>query len=578
MSQSFDDIYNDYLNSNKSVDDVDITKKSFYEVYEEFEPDNPTSIYMDNKIKDFINHVIQNKDWEFLFYLFESEQDLGYDLFLASVIQKQVENLGFVQEWYEFIADFYKKSKNIKKQYIIIYVRDTNNEELFNTLFSDSDIDQMVKNKTEEYIFITRLLKKMPTIIEIFKKHEEYHKELKSKNKSKNNNFLPFETITRDLKMDTTTKYALLGKKLFEKCKTSQATNEELIERLSQLRRWNQKKIEWEDSFEHSEDDNEYLNNLLQPIDLNIPFDTPATFSEVEHFANVCGLTRDTISIEDLFVYDWREKSIVYIDPKTNLQYIKIPKEGIIYHGMDIKYPFDMSRVPKYFGTLTTAYPYGFVSLKNARSAEQGKVIAFRLKRDILVLDISVIENWKILIPTESSAPKEVLIAAEECFNYKPNSDDILSRTSSTECDNIIYQYLLSLPQTSIADAAGARSQGRMTDEIVFTDSSKLELAGYELPYEIVMVNDLTSDNGVDCAFVIEARSTVDDRNFRLVTTLSEKDFRLHKYQFAPEAGETTFDNITPEQIKKMRQQCMQRALGNFEITMIEDFNEDEEF
>ena len=55
MSQSFDDIYNDYLNSNKSVDDVDIAKKSFYEVYEEFEPDNPTSIYLENKIKDFIN-------------------------------------------------------------------------------------------------------------------------------------------------------------------------------------------------------------------------------------------------------------------------------------------------------------------------------------------------------------------------------------------------------------------------------------------------------------------------------------------------------------------------------------------
>jgi hypothetical protein len=212
---------------------------------------------------------------------------------------------------------------------------------------------------------------------------------------------------------------------------------------------------------------------------------------------------------------------------------------------MDIKYPFDISRIPKYFGTLTTAYPYGFVSLKNARSAEQGKVIAFRLKRDILVLDISVLENWKILIPTISFVPEEVLKAADECFYYKPNSDrKFISRTSSTECDNIIYQYLLSLPQTSIADAAGARSQGKMSDEIVFTDSYKLQSVGYELPYEIVMVNDLTYDKGVECAFVIEARSSVDDRNFRLVTSLSEKDFREHRMIFSPEAGEKTFNNI----------------------------------
>ena len=33
--------------------------------------------------------------------------------------------------------------------------------------------------------------------------------------------------------MDTSTKYALLGKKLFEKCKTEKATPEELSERLS---------------------------------------------------------------------------------------------------------------------------------------------------------------------------------------------------------------------------------------------------------------------------------------------------------------------------------------------------------
>lgn len=376
--------------------------------------------------------------------------------------------------------------------------------------------------------------------------------------------------------MDTSTKYALLGKKLFEKCKTSQASSEEISERLLQLRRWNQGKVEWEDEFDLAEDDKKYLIKLLSPINLNIPFDTPATDSEIEHFVSVCGLTRDTINVEDLFTYDWTKTSTNYIDPKTNLQYLKVPKGAIIYHGMDIKYSFDISRVPKYFGILTTAYPYGFVSLKNARTAEQGKVVAFRLKRDILVLDISVVENWNILIPSRESVPEEVLVAADKCFNYKPNSNNKLSRTSSTECDNIIYKYLLSLPKTSIADAGGSRHQGRMADEIVFIDSSILREVGYELPYEIVMVNDLTSDNGVDCAFVIEARSTEDDRNFRLVTSLSDKDFRVHKYQFAPEAGEPFFNNISPEQIKKMRQQCMQRALGNFEITMIEQFKRDE--
>ena len=91
------------------------------------------------------------------------------------------------------------------------------------------------------------------------------------------------------------------------------------------------------------------------------------------------------------------------------------------------------------------------------------------------------------------------------------------------------------------------------------------------------MVNDLTYDKGVECAFVIEARSSVDDRNFRLVTSLSEKDFREHRMIFSPEAGEKTFDNITPEQLKQMRQQCMQRALGNFEIRMIEDEDSDDE-
>ena len=571
MSQikDFDEIYSDYLKSNKSIDDMDILKEDMTNLYEIIDPDNIIDTYSSDKIESLLQRIINNKDWEILLYLFDLELNYSYDLFKAEYIQTQVENLDYTKQWYEFLKKFYKNN-NKNSMYIIYYIKNTRNEELFNTIFSENDIEQMVINNTRDFNFITTQLKSIPAITDLLKKYTISNK--KKVDLKKQNN-LPFQpNIRKDLIIEASTKYALLGKKLFEKCKTSQITFEEINERLSQLRRWNQGKTEWEDDFDHSEDDKDYLNSLLSPINLNTSFDDTPSSEEIDYFASVCGLTHDIVSIEDLFTYDWREKSIIYIDPKTNLQYIKVPKEGVIYHGMDIKYPFDMSRIPKYFGTLTTAYPYGFVSMKNARTAEQGKVIAFRLKRDILVLDISVIENWKILIPTENSAPKEVLIAAEECFNYKSNSDNILTRTSTTECDNIIYQYLLSLPQTSIADAAGARSQGKMTDEIVFVDSSKLELAGYELPYEIVMVNDLTSDNGVDCAFVIEARSSMNDRNFRLVTTLSEKDFREHKYQFAPEAGEKTFDNITPEQITKMRQQCMQRALGNFDIATIEEF------
>jgi hypothetical protein len=367
--------------------------------------------------------------------------------------------------------------------------------------------------------------------------------------------------------MDTNTKYALLGKELFEKCKTSQATSEELSNRLKDLRRWNQGKFDSDFDFNYFERDKKYLNTLLEPINLNIPFNKPATSKEIKHFADICGLTRDAVNDNDLFTYDWREKATEYIEPKTNLQYLKVPKGTIIYHGMDNKYKFDVSRVPKYFGVLTTAYPYGFVSSKNRRSLEQGKVIAFRLKEDILVLDVSVIKNWKILIPTESSAPKEILKAAEDCFNYKPNSSDKIIRVSSLDCDNLIYKYLLSLPKTSIATAVGARSQNRMSDEIVFMDASKLEKVGYELPYEIVMLNTFNlDDSGVHCAFVIEARSNVDDRNFRLVTTLGEQDFREHQYILSPVPGKETFDEPEMDQLWEMRNQCLQRSLGNFKI------------
>jgi hypothetical protein len=367
--------------------------------------------------------------------------------------------------------------------------------------------------------------------------------------------------------MDVSINYALLGKTLFEKCKTSQVTSEDISKRLTELRRWNQGKFDSDYDFSHTRNDKRYLNTLLEPINLNIPFDTPATSEEIKHFADVCGLTKDAVNVNDLFTYDWIEKATQYIDPKTNLQYLKVPKGAVLYHGMDIKYKFDVSRVPKYFGILTTAYPYGFVSLKNRRTLEQGKVIAFRLKEDILVLDVSVVENWKILIPTEDSAPKEIIESAEDCFNYKPNSSDKIVRSSTTKCDNIIYEYLLSLPQTSIASAAGARSQRRMTDEIVFTDSSKLEKVGYELPYEIVMLNVFDNeDSGMHCAFVIEARSNNDDRSFRLVTTLSEQDFREHPYIMSPDSGKPTFDDIPIKEAREMRKRCLQRALGNFKI------------
>ena len=362
--------------------------------------------------------------------------------------------------------------------------------------------------------------------------------------------------------METSTKYALLGKKLFDKCKTSQATSDEIKERLTHLRKWNQGYIDSDEDFKHEKRDKNYLNKLLAPINLNIPFDTPATESEIKHFAEVCGLTRDTVDVTDLFTYDWRANATEYIDPSTGLQYFKVPKGAILYHGMDIKYPFNTTIMPKYFATLHIAYPYGFVSLKNNRTAEQGKVVPFRLKEDILVLNILSLENWKILMPTEENVPEDVLREADENFHYKPNSDrKFIGRDSTTKGDNVVYNYILSLPQTSIAAAAGSRTGHQ---EIVFTDASKLEKVGYALPYEIVMVNSLSSEFGIECAFAIEARATADDPSFRLVATLSEDDFR-HKYGPRAEPGKKTF-NISYKEEVELRKKCLQRALGNIEV------------
>jgi hypothetical protein len=267
------------------------------------------------------------------------------------------------------------------------------------------------------------------------------------------------------------------------------------------------------------------------------------------------------VDVTDLFTYDWRKHATEYIDPSTGLQYFKLPKGAILYHGMDIKYPFDTSIMPKYFATLHVAYPYGFVSRKNNRTAEQGKVVPFRLKEDILVLNITSLENWKILMPTEENVPEDVLREADESFYYKPNSDrDFIGRDSTTKGDNIVYNYILSLPQTSIAAAAGSRTGHQ---EIVFTDVSNLEKVGYALPYEIVMVNSLSSEFGIECAFAIEARAKADDPSFRLVATLSEDDFR-YKYGPRAEPGKKTF-NISYKEEVELRKKCLQRALGNFE-------------
>lgn len=377
--------------------------------------------------------------------------------------------------------------------------------------------------------------------------------------------------------MNDTTKFALLGQKLFQQCKASQATDDDIKHRISQLRRWNQRQFDPDYDFAHQAQDKEYIKHILAPIDLDIDYKTPATPRELRHFAKVCQLTRDVVNIEDLFTYDWRQKATVWIDPATKLQYLKVPKGAILYHGQALRYPFDTTRVPKYFSTLSTAFPYGFVGFKNNRAAERGKVVAFMLKEDILVLDITVVANWRILIPTKRSAPHEVIKAADECWYYDPDENrEFISRQSSTECDNIVYKYLLSRPQASIATAAGSRSGGGMPDEIVFTDVAKLQSVGYELPYEFVMVNEFAydedaDDNGeggidVDCGFVIEARANPGDRDFRLVATLSGRDFGASPYRPSPGPGKPTFEPRTPEQTQHLRQQCLQRAIGNFYI------------
>lgn len=78
------------------------------------------------------------------------------------------------------------------------------------------------------------------------------------------------------------------------------------------------------------------------------------------------------------------------------------------------------------------------------------------------------------------------------------------------------------------------------------------------------MLNSLSSDFGIECAFAIEARSTVDDPSFRLVATLSENEFR-YKYGPRAEPGKKTF-NVSYEEEVELRKKCLERALGNVEV------------
>ena len=194
--KSFKEFYIDYLNSSKSEDDKILLEDEFAKLFEDFDPDDLKPIFRADKIKAVLHLVVENKDWRFLFYLYE----LSSELFTASEIQLQTEDLGFIKEWYDYLKDFYKNVRDNSNTSVIFYIKETSNEDLFNLIFSESDIEQMTKNNTEEYFFITRQLRSIDSIIDLFKKYTTYgNKELDLICKTKENQFLPFELVTHSV-------------------------------------------------------------------------------------------------------------------------------------------------------------------------------------------------------------------------------------------------------------------------------------------------------------------------------------------------------------------------------------------
>ena len=191
--KSFEEIYIDYLNSSKSEDDIIAREEEFYKIYEKYDPDDVKPLFSADKIEAVINRVIENKDWSFLIFIHQ----LDTELFNAINIQSQIEKLNLKNEWYEYLKELYKDERS---KTVIYYIKDASNEELFNIIFSESDIENIVKNNTEDYIFLSRQFRSIPSIFNLFKKYTTYgNKELDLICKTKENQYLPFESINHNV-------------------------------------------------------------------------------------------------------------------------------------------------------------------------------------------------------------------------------------------------------------------------------------------------------------------------------------------------------------------------------------------
>jgi hypothetical protein len=194
----FDEIYNDYLKSGKTDNDKLQRNKDIKELYEKYDIDNPDPIF--DSADTLLDIVINEKDWEFLYYLIDIELEIALELFFPTAIQGKIENASLEQEWYNFLKDYYHKNINDDNVYVIIYINFTQNLDLFKMLFTESDFENMVKNNTKEYQSILRHLKNKPSFIGLLRKYMDYDsKELDLICKSDENQYLPFENISYNI-------------------------------------------------------------------------------------------------------------------------------------------------------------------------------------------------------------------------------------------------------------------------------------------------------------------------------------------------------------------------------------------
>lgn len=194
----FDEIYKEYLLTSKTDTDKLQRNEAIKNMYKQYDIDNPDPIF--DSADDLLNLVIAEKDWDFLYYLVKLEFDISFELFFPKSIQEKVEDDGLEKDWYDYLKDSYKKNIDNHNMYIIDYMNMSYNLDLFDMLFSESDLEQMVKNNTTEYQNLLRRFRNKSSFISRFRKYLTFEsKELDLICKSDENHYLPFELISYNI-------------------------------------------------------------------------------------------------------------------------------------------------------------------------------------------------------------------------------------------------------------------------------------------------------------------------------------------------------------------------------------------